>query len=255
MYLRSKVLSMGIIVFLIFGLLAGGCAAKETALAPNPEVTVLPTTTPAQPTSTTVPLPRQPTPDAPISVLPKVSSSGPWPPIIDAHAHLVGGPYSEQTAYVDQLVAEMNRLGIVKATLEGMSPPRNPNIDKDILAACKRYPDRFYPYLSGFDPQDEGAVEYVKKQLETGEWRGLGEIILRHAQAGKRNPADHPVMLKIYDLCAEYNVPIHIHFEPGAGIDYEQGIEEIKRALALSADGWVLYAATSGEGVFRLELW
>jgi len=26
-------------------------------------------------------------------------------------------------------------------------------------------------------------------------------------------------------------------------------------ALALSADGWVLYAATSGEGVFRLELW
>ena len=26
-------------------------------------------------------------------------------------------------------------------------------------------------------------------------------------------------------------------------------------SLALSADGWVLYAATSGEGVFRLELW
>jgi len=26
-------------------------------------------------------------------------------------------------------------------------------------------------------------------------------------------------------------------------------------SLALSSDGWVLYAATSGEGVFRLELW
>ncbi len=221
MWTKRQILLIVITSLLLGGLLLSACTPKQPA----------PTLYPSAPSSAK-PSTLIPAPDKPTSILPEKPSFSPWPPIIDAHAHLTGGSPSEQIAYIDKLVAEMDRLGIVKATLEGLPSKRTPKVDQDILSAYNKYPDRFYPYLSGFDPQDEGAVQYVKKQLETGKWRGLGEIYLRHSDAPALNPADHPVMLKIYDLCAEYNVPIHIHFEPGAGIAQEQGIEEIKRALA-----------------------
>ena len=165
---------------------------------------------------------------APVSLPPTQETT----PIIDAHAHIAGGSPEEMASYIDELVVEMDKLGVVKATLEGLRTKRTPKDDQDILVAYDRHPNRFYPYLSGFNPQDEGAIDYVRKQLETGKWRGLGEIYLRHSPGGVLNPADHPVMLEIYDLCAEYEVPIHIHFESDYGIDYELGIKEIKRALA-----------------------
>jgi predicted TIM-barrel fold metal-dependent hydrolase len=179
--------------------------------------------------------------------------SGPWPPVIDAHVHLMPEPSSEQMAYIDELVAEMDRLGVVKATLEGLAEKRTPRDDRHILAAYSRFPNRFYPYLSGFDPQDEAAVDYVKQQLETGKWQGIGEIYLRHSDAHTMVPADHLVMLQIYDLAAEHNVPIHIHFEPDYGTDYESGIQEIKRALAHNPDTTFIWAHSAHGNIHLMK--
>ena len=56
---------------------------------------------------------------------------------------------------------------------------------------------------------------------------------------------------------ADYFLGVYLSTNGGLSWDtINEGLStKAVTALALSADGWVLYAATSGEGVFRLELW
>ena len=56
---------------------------------------------------------------------------------------------------------------------------------------------------------------------------------------------------------ADYFLGVYMSTDGGLSWDsINEGLStKAVRALSLSADGWVLYAATSGEGVFKLELW
>lgn len=56
---------------------------------------------------------------------------------------------------------------------------------------------------------------------------------------------------------ADHHLGVYISTDGGASwTPINDGLStKAVSALALSTDGWVLYAATSGEGVFRLDLW
>lgn len=56
---------------------------------------------------------------------------------------------------------------------------------------------------------------------------------------------------------ADYHLGVYMSTDGGLSWDaINEGLStKAVKTLALSADGWILYAVTVGEGVFRLELW
>ncbi|HED03326.1 MAG TPA: hypothetical protein ENI60_00955 [Candidatus Fraserbacteria bacterium] len=171
------------------------------------------------------------------------------PPIIDTHVHIWPTTEAENQQYIDQLVDAMVRSNVKKVAL-GLNarhisqrpPTYSPEHDQFVLAAYQRHPSRIIPMLAGFDPQDESAVDYVKTQLETGPWQGIGELDLRNEPKQTTNPADHPVMMQIYQLAAQYHVPVLIHFDPCYGISCTGGMEEIRRALRANPETIFIWA-------------
>ncbi len=61
-------------------------------------------------------------------------------------------------------------------------------------------------------------VRLIERAMQSGKYKGFGEIGLHHMQSVRRNPnmtipADHPWMLRLADIAAKYDVPINIHME------------------------------------------
>jgi len=143
--------------------------------------------------------------------------------LIDGHVHLFDGGDAVQNA--DMLVNKMNGTGVLKTVLFGGcgQPYFDKNMyvngiraeaDSRVFKAYEKYPDRFYPMLSGFDPQNPNSTEYLEQQLATGVWKGLGEIYMVHQDMlNYKTRADNPVMKEIYKLLAKYDVPIFFHHE------------------------------------------
>jgi hypothetical protein len=89
----------------------------------------------------------------------------------------------------------------------------------------QREPERFkeefprlYPFISGFNGTDLGAVGMIIKRIKEfpGLWKGIGEVMSRHDDLtnltlGERPRADHPSLLRIYDFAGEQGLPVSIH--------------------------------------------
>lgn len=170
-------------------------------------------------------------------------------PIIDAHAHIWPTTEAENREYVDHLIEAMDRSNVQKIALFlnarhiwQRPPTYSTEHDQWVLAAYQRHPDRIIPMLAGFDPQDEAAVSYVKTQLETGPWQGIGELDLRNEPKQTTTPADHPVMMQIYQLAAQYHLPVLIHYDPCYGTTCSAGMEEFKRALRTNPQTTFIWA-------------
>ena len=75
-------------------------------------------------------------------------------------------------------------------------------------------------------------------------WTNIGSIVI--------NPVNPQTL-----YAADTHLGVYVSTDGGASwTPINDGLSnKAVTSLALSADGWVLYAATSGEGVFRLELW
>jgi len=151
--------------------------------------------------------------------------------LIDAHSHLPT-PLDGQTydMVADEMIAQMDQAGIEVAFIYGLKADYSGQEDRDILAQARRYPGRLIPFLSGFDPGDPASVEYVSEQLATGEWKGLGELYIRHSPDWVF-PADGPVLMEIYQLAGQYGVPVAIHFEPDLQLERAAGEAELENAL------------------------
>jgi hypothetical protein len=96
--------------------------------------------------------------------------------------------------------------------------------DEHAWAAYQANPKLFIPYFSGFDLHDKSSLDLIRSNLEQG-YFGLGEI----AAASTYSPvlsqvewkAEHPMdgyLPQIYELCAEYSVPILLHIDPPNGM-------------------------------------
>ncbi|MFI9402967.1 amidohydrolase family protein [Nocardia sp. NPDC052316] len=78
---------------------------------------------------------------------------------------------------------------------------------------------RFHPFICGFNSTDRNAVDHVRRMIELfpNFWQGIGEIFARHddltalMQEGEPGRANHVGLGPVYDLAAEYDLPVSVH--------------------------------------------
>jgi len=182
---------------------------------------------------TEIPLPK----DTPTPTTPPASQDELYQGImIDAHAH-----FKSKVVNIDKLIIFLDQANINKVVLFADATTL-----RDVYS---KYPDRIIPFLNPFKRDSstrkliipEDAPVTIEEHLESGLFKGIGEITLRlHplpgvAPEGDNHPADSPVMLEIYDIAAKYGVPVNVH------VDLEY-IDELERALEHNRKTTIIWA-------------
>ena len=154
-------------------------------------------------------------------------------PLIDAHTHLI----PEQTLDRDplsanELVAWMDAHGIDYAVVQALDSPESYPVQAPswwVLEQVEAYPDRLLAFCT-VDPrtlvyeEDFGAVtELLERYVERGA-RGFGEL-----KAGLA--IDDPRLERLYELCADHELPILFHTDEKAMMD-EVGLPRLEDVLA-----------------------
>lgn len=143
------------------------------------------------------------------------SHRGVRPTRVDAHGHTVPG------LTADRVISLMDKAGISHMVL--MAKGRNDSLTAEIY---KQYPQRILSFVSSMYPawhsQDERVLSYAEKQLSTGIFMGVGEVMLRYYGIPSKNepeinvPADSPFIKKLSDIVENYNAVMLVHMEPEA---------------------------------------
>jgi len=149
-------------------------------------------------------------------------------PIIDAHAV----PDITTSRWMVDTLESYHRAGVDKVIFR----------DEDgVLEAHRLRPTEIIPSLRVPYMNRTEAIKAVEAALKRG-FLWVGEVSLRHRSAtwyqGKNIPADDPVALQIYDLCARYQVPITIHHDNDV---YKEAYEELERAVERSPNCIILF--------------
>ena len=78
--------------------------------------------------------------------------------------------------------------------------------------------DRLFPFISGFDGTDLGAVDMIVKRIKEfpGVFLGIGEAMSRHDDltnltTGERPRADHPAFFRVFDFAGSVGMPVILH--------------------------------------------
>ncbi len=168
-------------------------------------------------------------------------------PIIDLHLHL------DPSWDMGKVVALLDRVGVVKAGQSALGP------DSVAIAFAKASQGRFIPVAGnpltnlvcperGGYGQDawelrvDALLDYLNK-LEAGLaaklFKGIGELQINRLPGSPRflcrQPADSPLMQRLWGLSAKYNVPLFVHMD---GTD--DAIAEMERLLTSDRAGtWV----------------
>ena len=81
---------------------------------------------------------------------------------------------------------------------------------------------RLFPFVSGFNPTDLGAVDMVVKRIKEfpGLWEGIGEVMSRHddltnLSLGERPRGDHPSIHRLAHFAGTFHMPLSIHHNIG----------------------------------------
>jgi predicted TIM-barrel fold metal-dependent hydrolase len=179
-------------------------------------------------------------------------------PLFDAHTHL----NSDMPA--ETLLQAMDATGVRRMALI----PRHYRDDgwaTDEQAAdyAGRHPARFVAFVGGqrgdlSQPShwtgDHRFLAEAKAKLDTGRFRGVGELIIVHygynryvpttnqAYTGDvRIPVDTPLMFKIMDLAARHGVPVLIHAEAE-----DETARQMRRLLESFPEAKVIWAHNCG---------
>jgi predicted TIM-barrel fold metal-dependent hydrolase len=180
---------------------------------------------------------------------------------IDVHAHI--GP---QGMPLEEIIQNMDREGIdtmvvmmtPTAIAEGMSPT-----DSGIPSAAEQYPGRFISLYGGeaitlldevvargsyTEAEQERYIALLEEAMKSGKYSGFGEIALRHVLPNPNEgadvtvPGDHPWMLIMSDIAAEYDVPIDVHMDIEAG---ENGIAGLETLLDHNTETTIIWSHTA----------
>jgi uncharacterized protein len=175
-------------------------------------------------------------------------------PLVDAHCHLIPEEtLGREPLSADDLVAWMDDNGVDRAVVLALDSPESyPVLASSpwLLDQVEAYPERLLPFCT-IDPRTlvygEDAVEdLLERYVERGA-RGFGEL-----KAGVA--IDDPRAERIYELCAEYELPILFHTDEKAMLDDVglPGLEDVVASFPevdflAHAHGWWAHVAADVE--------
>ena len=194
--------------------------------------------------------------------------------VVDGHLHYLD--FLQRSDGFSALTKKMDACGVDSAVIFGMAMAKQwdenteeaptyylsndsrcyyySGTDHLLLQALRKQPEsvrnRFYPFICGINPNDRYAASQLRALLEMypGEIYGIGEIMSRHDDLtaltyGEPPHADHPAFLEIFDLAAEYDIPVLIHHNiSGVNIEDPIYLKEMQNALAHNRDAKIIWA-------------
>lgn len=121
----------------------------------------------------------------------------------------------------------------------------------------------FFSFICGVNPNDKNVADHIRKVLEDypGEFYGIGELMSCHDDLtaltyGESPRADSPTFLEIYDLAAEYDLPVLIHHNiSGSYMDDPIYLEEMERALAHNRKTNIIWAHVGISRCLKYPTW
>lgn len=134
----------------------------------------------------------------------------------DAHTHI------EKFYLIENVINAMNSNNVTKTILFGSSVQNyneydlgyDPNYNIALTNAYQKYPNRFFPCISGFDPQDNRSIKFIEDLLKTEIYKCIGEVYLVHNSLQNHvTPADHENVKKMFELGTKYNVTLFLHYK------------------------------------------
>ncbi len=158
--------------------------------------------------------------------------------ISDLHAHLM--PPTDPYDYAIAQLVVANELGVKHMALSqygaGVEGNRNFEREKDKVVAeiAQLCPERFDAMLSAVYPDDPSSAQYVREQLSTGLYKGVGEIYIKNKIHGGfykselSNLANTTTMMEIYKILDEYNTPIHFHLDDSTTEDADALVQAMR---------------------------
>lgn len=136
-----------------------------------------------------------------------LAAESPWgSPVLDIHLH----PRRDGSQEIDHLEGS----GVRKAVLLPGA-----GSGEQALAVMAKYPDRFVRFTNA-DVRTPGSAGLIRAGLKAGA-TGIGEL---------KYPVqvDGPEMRRVYDIAAEFRVPVLIHFEEGG---FNSGLNRLPEIL------------------------
>lgn len=194
--------------------------------------------------------------------------------LIDSHLHYMD--FIQETDGFAALVKKMDEANVSHAILFGMpmakqweeNSPNKPayylsndsrtyyysatdyRMMMDYLRQPPAVRSRFFPFVCGVNANDKYAAKQLRQVLEDfpGEFCGIGELMSRHDDLtaltyGEPPRANHPALLEVYDLAAEYEMPVLIHHNiSGSYMKEPIYLQEMKDALAHNRKANIIWA-------------
>ena len=195
-------------------------------------------------------------------------------PMVDSHLHYLD--FLQQTDGLKHLTEVMDSCGVARAVMFGMpmvkmwdeDAPKKPSYYMSNDSRCYHYSatdylflkhlqdapadiqKRFIPMICGVNINDLMAEQYLRRIFDEfpGMVKGIGEIMSRHDDLtaytyGEPPRADHPALMKIYDLAVEKNVPVLIHHNIAPSYAKEPlYLDEMLRGLKYNRKANIIWA-------------
>lgn len=178
---------------------------------------------------------------------------------IDIHTHL-GTFYWGRELTADGLIKLMDEHDIQRAVVLPLVSPESspyPQTTEAALAAQKAHPDRLIAFCA-VDPRVTTGNPHRFGHVEGP--RGIKEIIRRYKDLGARGfgehkvglPFDHPLMMSVYEACAELDLPILFHLDDirsfdAPGLPRLENVLKQFRSLPLIGHAAGFWASISGD--------
>ncbi|GMK42479.1 hypothetical protein PCCS19_55390 [Paenibacillus sp. CCS19] len=155
--------------------------------------------------------------------------------VIDIHNHDAADPNA---------LAKWGQYGIDRIVLFGnISEPSAQTTDQQAWEQYRKQPSSVYPSFSGFPMYEDEGIEIVRNNLEQG-YLNIGEVAAASTYspivskvAWKSNHPNDGNLPRIYDLAAQYHVPILLHIDPPNG----EPIVHLEEALNEHPDTTIIF--------------
>jgi hypothetical protein len=183
-----------------------------------------------------------PAAEAPKAAAPAAPTAGARHAVVDNHLHYLD--FVQKTDGFESLVRAMDAAGVEKAVVFGIpmvkmwteSDPLPPVyymdtdsrayyysgtdfiLAHDLARQPREVQGRFFPFLCGLNPVDLNAADQAEMllRMHPGFWKGIGELMSRHDDLtaltyGEPPRADHPALMRVYQLGARHKLPVLLH--------------------------------------------